>query len=564
LTDELLRAGATIDGRFELVRTIGRGGMGVVWLAKDTQQGNEEIALKLLHPKFADSASAVERMTREAEALKRLDHPNISRPIAFAAQKPVVYLAMEYVDGVPLHEMLGARNGVPLPLPAVARIFDELARAVAYAHGKGVVHRDLKPQNVMIVARDGVLFVKVLDFGVAKFLEDNSTDGTTQGRTIGSLFYLSPEQTRGDPAVTASDIFALGTMLFELLTARRMWAKDRSGAQLTAFNVPLLSDGVNALTEVVERICRGTRPKATDYRSDLSPQLDGVVARAVAMETSDRHPTAEALRAEALAHLTPAEKQEMTMVQPVEAGDEEELITTRGRDKSRTLTIGLAAPRVPTRAVEGGVSSFFDKTRAEGIPLVSVPDVDPTKVVARPVPASAIVPPPMRVPPPMIAAAIGIAFILVASTYLITRASYENTAPPPPVPVATTAPEPAPVGAIPAAETPSPVEVATPAPSPSLAPALRRKVETPAPKPVAQSALAGLLTRAQAAPSDSARLIALSKAIESAAAKVPDPEARTTIVRVARQSASMSDVSGLEEAYNQLTKALERAGEPVP
>lgn len=375
--DDVLRPGGVIDGRFTLVEPLGRGAFGAVWRALDAASGGQQVAIKILHPQAAEG-DAAERMCREADVLERLDHPNIARPIAFSTSPDLTYLAMELVNGMPLHEHMAVQGGQPYSLRAVARMFGELCSALAYAHARAVVHRDLKPQNVMI-AESGV--VKVLDFGVAKILEGQQSDGTTQGRTIGSLFYLSPEQTRGDPATTSSDIFALGSMLFELLTLRRAWAHDRAGAALQAFTVPVMSDGVNALVHVVDRIVRGARPRPSTYRADLPLALDAVVARAVAIEPNDRHPSVDALREETIAALGFRELDELTMVRPRDVGEssEEELSTvghSRGSPKTESGPV-----LVPTRRVPGGVSSLIaDKTQGMPLPVTADDSGVPTLV----------------------------------------------------------------------------------------------------------------------------------------------------------------------------------------
>ncbi len=627
--DDVLKPGVVIEGRFTLQRPLGRGAFGVVWLATDAVLLGREIAVKVLHPQ-ASEGDAGERMAREAAVLTRLDHPNIARPVAFSAKPGLTYLAMEYVDGEPLNEHMAARNGVPHALNEVARIFDELCSAVAYAHARSVIHRDLKPQNVMIQQRGSQLFVKVLDFGVAKILEGNSTDGTTQGRTIGSLFYLSPEQARGDPTTTASDVFALGSMLFELLTLRRAWAHDRQGAALAAFTVPVMADGVNSLVNVVDRIMRGPRPRPTQYRAELPRALDRIIAQAVAIDPQERQATVESLRDEVLTALggrrADREAEELTAVRPVDVGHapEEELSTVAPR-RERLASLDSGAVLVPTRQVPGGVSAhlvrevpanlgrevpaYFDQktsaVNASATDEVAVPTMVKTVVAERglvPVvmheptvvrtPTGVLMPvmttdprvmgvvtsPPQRWP--LIAGAILGSAALVIVTYAITRASYETPARAPVQPVLA---EPVRAPALVAVQAePEPAETAPPAITPAASPAPTPSTPTPStPRPTAsprrtaaptasaapaapRSELAGLLERARQAPGDAARLAALSAAITRAAQKVPDTAARTQIRRMASSSAMVGNFEGLEQAYRDLSRALERAGEPMP
>jgi len=584
--DDVLKTGTVVDARFTLARRLGHGAFGVVWLATDGVMLGREIALKVLHTRFGDAGGPGERLAREAAVLARMDHPNIARAVAFSGREELTYLATEYVDGQPLHEFMAAQGGVLLSLGEVSRIFDELCSAVAYAHAQNVIHRDLKPQNVMIQRRGTQLFVKVLDFGVAKVLEGGG-DGTTQGRTIGSLFYLSPEQTRGDPTTLGSDQFALGSMLFELLTLRRMWARDRNGGALPAFTVPLMSDAVNSLPNVLERIVGGPRPKATDYRHGLPGKLDAVIARAAAVDAEDRYPSVEALRQDVVAILASASRAASTTdtsqedVRPVDHDDpEEELKTLAGGGLSQFEAQDV---HVRTQQVEGGVSAFIEseervKTRPPPMPEEepALPTVQKTRVAPTPdepplLPTSPdlrrvmsllepLAAPPVRAPTKAPAQRGGwvIALAVVAAAVLgIVLVTTEAPRDPPQV-IAPIAPA---VVAVPAAKA-APVETPTPTATPTPVPAAPKK-PVPSPKKP-RSELAALLESARQAPADAARLAALATAIDRAAEKVTDVAAKKSIRRVASSSAMVGNLTGLEQAYRDLRDALERSGQAMP
>jgi serine/threonine protein kinase len=300
--DTTLRPGTIIDDRYMLVRQLGAGGCGAVWLATDGGQSAAErdmsdIVLKILHPHFDRYSLAVKQLAREAELLGQLAHPNIARPLAFSSNGPHTYLAMEFIEGRPLDQEIGAhtRTDTYFSDHEVLRLFGEICSAVSHAHSRAIIHRDLKPQNVMVARKGGSLFVKVLDFGIAKLLEGSLFDATTFGRRIGSMFYMAPEQCKGESADVRSDIFSLGVMLFEILTLRRAWAWDQSERPLRAFEHPLPADGANAVSAVLMRVATAPRPRPTDARPDLPRQLDDVLTRAMAIAPEDRYPTVDAL-----------------------------------------------------------------------------------------------------------------------------------------------------------------------------------------------------------------------------------------------------------------------------
>jgi serine/threonine protein kinase/Tol biopolymer transport system component len=211
-------------GDYVIVERIGKGGMGEVFAADDGKL-RRRVAIKLLPQDFADDASRKVRFEREAEVLAALNHPGIVTVYGVGEHKGRPYLAMELVRGKPIADVIGGKG---LPVAQMLRLGVELADAIAAAHKSGVIHRDLKPQNLMLTD-DGRL--KVLDFGLAKVERAASSEGptataTVEGRVLGTIAYMSPEQARGEAADARSDLFAAGIVLYEMATGVRPFAGD--------------------------------------------------------------------------------------------------------------------------------------------------------------------------------------------------------------------------------------------------------------------------------------------------------------------------------------------------
>jgi serine/threonine protein kinase len=205
------------EGRYRLVRRIGDGGMGEVWEADDTVLGRR-VALKVLVQELADDARATKRFVREARATARLTHPNVTRVYDFGRDGGLPYLVMELLEGDTLADRLA---GGPLPPAEAARIGAAVADALDAAHGRGIIHRDVKPSNVLLTPAGQV---KVMDFGIAAAADE--THSTTGSGLYGTAAYISPERAAGQPATPAADIYSLGAVLYELLTGRPPFIGD--------------------------------------------------------------------------------------------------------------------------------------------------------------------------------------------------------------------------------------------------------------------------------------------------------------------------------------------------
>ncbi len=286
--DEDVQAGAVI-GNYRLVREIGTGGMGVVWLARRSDgQLDRDVALKLPHVHLLAGAVR-ERFARERNILARLNHPHIATLYdAGLAANGRPYLALEYVDGVPITQWCRERRaGIEQRLALMLQVMD----AVEYAHARLVVHRDLKPSNVLVTAGGDV---KLLDFGIAKLLatDDLPSEGSTltrMGHRMATPGYSAPEQIAGMTVTTRADVYALGAMLFELLSGRRPFAD----ASVPAAEPPRCSTRVDPEFSAT---VGGSDPAR--LRRAIRGDLDAILAKAIDPSPEKRYGSVEAFAAD--------------------------------------------------------------------------------------------------------------------------------------------------------------------------------------------------------------------------------------------------------------------------
>jgi serine/threonine-protein kinase len=219
-------------GRFEILSHIANGGMGAVYRARDTEN-NRDVALKVLHPELANNAAILERFRREARHAAKLRHDHIVTIFEFekVPGSDTYYLAMEYVDGIDLHEYI-KRKG-PLPPPEALTLLMQACRALRHAHAQNIVHRDVKPSNLLVTRKEGRLFVKLTDMGLAREADNEEFRVTRIGTTVGTLDYMSPEQARNSgSADIRSDLYSLGSTWFHLLTGQAPFAGGGLGERL--------------------------------------------------------------------------------------------------------------------------------------------------------------------------------------------------------------------------------------------------------------------------------------------------------------------------------------------
>jgi len=257
-------------GPYRITARLGRGGMGEVYLAEAPDR-LRPVAVKVLDPSLAEEAGVFDRFLREATLLSRLDHPNIVRLLdAPATEEGTTWFVMEYLEGKTVREILAALGSVD-PRQAVCIVLDVLA-GLACAHGAGVVHRDLKPGNV-IIKRSGK--AKLTDFGLGLF--QGATRFTASGQVFGTPAYMSPEQARGEDVTASSDLYATGVLLYEMLCGRPPFSADH----------PLV---------LMRKIVEDAAPHLSELRGDLPEALCAHTMRALSKDSSARFPSAEAMR----------------------------------------------------------------------------------------------------------------------------------------------------------------------------------------------------------------------------------------------------------------------------
>ncbi|WP_161980866.1 Stk1 family PASTA domain-containing Ser/Thr kinase [Streptococcus sp. S784/96/1] len=279
----MIQIGRLFAGRYRILKSIGRGGMADVYLANDLILDNEEVAIKVLRTNYQTDQVAVARFQREARAMAELSHPNIVAIRDIGEEDGQQFLVMEYVDGSDLKKYIHDHG--PLSNDEVIHIMRQVLSAMTLAHQKGIIHRDLKPQNVLLTKSGRA---KVTDFGIAVAFAETSLTQTNS--MLGSVHYLSPEQARGSKATIQSDIYAMGIMLFEMLTGHIPYDGDSAVTiALQHFQKPLpsiITENPKVPQALENVVLRATAKKLTDrYVStyqmirDLSSSLDSGRAR---------------------------------------------------------------------------------------------------------------------------------------------------------------------------------------------------------------------------------------------------------------------------------------------
>jgi serine/threonine protein kinase len=274
--------GRTLNHRFLVEDKIGEGGFGAVFRGKQIATGRE-VALKILHPHNVADETIVARFRREAEACSKLRDPHTVTTYDFdETPDGILYLAMELLRGQSLHQVQKSEG--PLPYERVLRILDQVAASLAEAHANGIVHRDMKPENVFIETREGEDHVKVLDFGIAKVVSDEKSVPalTAVGQTLGTLEFMSPEQLRGQKLDGRADLYALGMMAYEMLTGHLPFTSAKSPIDIINFHMRQEPPAPSKLSDKVT----------------IPGPVDAIIVKMVAKDREKRFADANALREE--------------------------------------------------------------------------------------------------------------------------------------------------------------------------------------------------------------------------------------------------------------------------
>ena len=348
--------GDVLGGRYRLVELLGEGGMATIFRANDLQLGRD-VAVKVLRPEYGRDRDFVARFRQEAQSAASLNHPGIVGVFDFGSTPDGPFIVMELINGEDLATLL-RRNG-PLPPRQAARLVAEVARALDAAHQRGIVHRDVKPGNIMLT-HDGR--VKVTDFGIARAWADASL--TLPGTTFGSVHYFSPEQAVGEQATAASDVYSLGIVLFELLAGRRPWEGDSAAAIAMA------------------RV-RAQPPRVSDLRPSVPPALEAIDRRAMAPDVPSRYATAGAMAAALEGYLEEAARGGVVAPAPAPA------VPPVPAAATPRPVAGSARPAYPADAYASGRAGSVPPAQ---MPPAQMPPAAPIRAARGPVTAGPIGP----------------------------------------------------------------------------------------------------------------------------------------------------------------------------
>ena len=257
--------GTRLDGRYELTDLVGEGGMANVYRASDVLD-NRVVAVKILKNEYSESEEFQRRFRDESKAIAMMSHPNIVKIYDMGFSDKMQYIVMEYIDGITLKDYIDSEH--VLNWKDAVHFVVQILRALQHAHNRGIVHRDIKPQNIMLLT-DGT--IKVMDFGIAKFAREESRTATDQA--IGTVHYISPEQARGDVTDAKSDLYSVGVMFYEMLTGRKPFDTDNP-----------VSIAVMHMQNVA------VRPR--DINPNIPSGLEEIIMHAMEKDASKRYQTA--------------------------------------------------------------------------------------------------------------------------------------------------------------------------------------------------------------------------------------------------------------------------------
>ena len=309
-----MNQGERVSGRYKIIKKIGAGGMANVYLATDLIL-EREVAVKMMSLDFQEDKDSLRRFQREALSTTELTHPNIVN-IYDVGEGDQPYIVMEHVDGMDLKQYI--RENHPIPYQKAIDIMEQILNGIAYAHKNDVIHRDIKPHNILI-NKDGN--IKITDFGIAVALSQNSITQTNS--LLGSVQYISPEQARGNVVTKQSDIYSLGIVLYELLTGTVPFEGESAvSIALKHFQTPI--------------------PSLREFDSRLPQPLENVVLKATAKEPRHRYATVDEMKEDLLTALSPSRRDEKKFVPPAE--NEEDTLVLDVNAINSEASVATATP----------------------------------------------------------------------------------------------------------------------------------------------------------------------------------------------------------------------------
>ncbi|MGM0126220.1 eukaryotic-like serine/threonine-protein kinase [Enterococcus sp. AZ194] len=314
----MLEIGRKLNGRYKIIGNIGSGGMANVFLAHDLIL-DRDVAVKVLRFDFQNDTAAIRRFQREALAATELVHTNIVSVYDVGEEDGMQYLVMEYVKGMDLKRYI--QTHYPIPYATIVDIMQQILSAISLAHEHRIIHRDLKPQNILM-NEEGT--VKITDFGIAIALSETSI--TQTNTMLGSVHYLSPEQARGSMATKQSDIYALGIILYELMTG----------------NVPF--DGESAVTIALKHF-QSELPSIKNYDRNAPQSIENVILKATAKDTADRYKTAEEMSQDIATVLSPERLNEPVWTPEAMLGETMVLPTVSETSMSEAVKEPITTPQ---------------------------------------------------------------------------------------------------------------------------------------------------------------------------------------------------------------------------
>jgi len=331
-------------GRYQITKELGRGSMGVVFQAHDPHIGRE-IALKVLRPDRVSSEDFVQRFLKEARAIGRMSHPNIVTVYDVGEDQDTVYIAMEFLEGLPLNAYCREKT---LSIEEIADIGIQVANSLDYAHTRGIVHRDIKPQNIMI-SPSGM--VKITDFGIAHIEDPDASHQTQAGEILGTPNYMSPEQVMGKKVDGRSDLYSLGVILYEITSGSRPFKGDN-------------------LAAIFHAITSENPARPDELKAGLTPEISRIIMKCLQKTPAERFQNGKEL-ADALKAFLMTQKPDLSGAKPAKkksfgiAIAATLIVIVLALGAVYFTTAGKKAARVPTgtltmESIPGGAQVFID------------------------------------------------------------------------------------------------------------------------------------------------------------------------------------------------------------